>query len=68
MKYSLKMGVSGEKNQTHYLQFLLFPWIFQQIFFALLGSIVKLKSFALQIINVSPPNTVLTVISQNVVI
>ena len=34
-------------------------------FFAFLGSIVKLKSFALQIINVSPPNTVLTVISPN---
>ena len=32
-------------------------------FFAFFGSIVKLKSFALQITNVSPPKTVLTIIS-----
>ena len=32
-------------------------------FFAFFGSIFKLKSFALQITNVSPPNTVLTIIS-----
>ena len=32
-------------------------------FFAFLGSIAKLKSFALHIIKVSPPKTVLTIIS-----